>query len=521
MTRNNSWENFKLNVLIRCIDLASNVIPVTFFAGLVAATFNYRSAGFKQSIIMPEAPKVVYCVPCESKTLEKNSRTRNSSPRIESTPDFSLGVLILDPVQGFVGNSSTVLEAETNIGPSFLVRPASRRKTSFKLLIDEQITFFTNRLSHQIPELFSPNAPQRAKAKLLFVYKSSKTLEFFAHQLERTCFHEGQFVVVSPQVARLKKSTSDLASRVLGVFVSNFKSDLIFNTTDAVKILDHVDPLYEEGLNLLKELLVVRFEVAMVKVTGMGSKSHRVLRPVIPYGPDHLVEDFETQDLQPPASYSLPDAEVKELLTLFDIELQRVLLAYFDNVHAFHTIYKKNPFFIQMLPYNTLDEAFQQLRSMISFEPDNLDAFYSKMENVFLEPILEDGTVLKYSLKAAASPERQTQSLRLVGMYPIAVPQPPPPVLPIVRNSPPRILFRWSNPSGELVNDGGNAQPALPPPAGGPINHPNDAELEAMGGARGGEIVESLDDQSLGKRNRSEWSDSESEGSRLLKRKRR
>ena len=342
MARNNSWQNFKLNIIIRCIDLVSNVIPITSFAALVAATFNSRLAGYKQ-ISLLEAPRVVYYyAPCESKTLEKNSR--NISPKIELTPDFSLGVLILDPVQGFVGNSSTVLPSESNIGPSFLVKPVSRTKTSYKLLIEEQVNFFLNRLHTQAPDLFSPNAAQQAKAKMFFLYKSSKSLEFFAQQLQQWAFHDCQFVVVSPRVGQIQKSTYELASKVTRVFALSIKPDLTFNNVDPVKILEELNPLYDEGINLLKELLELRFEVGMVKLTGMGSKSHRVLRPLIPFGPENHIEDFETQDLQVPVSYSLPLDEVKELLSLFDPEIQRVLMAYFENLHVFHTMYKKIPF---------------------------------------------------------------------------------------------------------------------------------------------------------------------------------
>jgi hypothetical protein len=270
MDKNNFFERVegKLHTLFQALE------PLSVSAFLIAFTAESRAKVSSQEAF-PKSPQSFSQTTAESKTSQIGDHSGK----------LVFGVSLLHPFEGCIGTTATAIDIETRVqqGQTFLVAPLVRGETSFLELINSRINLF----NHQTRQVFSQNLPRQAKQKFSNLYKCSKTLLYFVLQLEKVAFHDPSFIVLSPKLAELKQSVNELCFEVAGILYSNFTFEsglVLVKESDPARVIQRLDELSGRSLQLLKDFLIARFEISMVKLTGMGTNEHRILRPITPFG---------------------------------------------------------------------------------------------------------------------------------------------------------------------------------------------------------------------------------------------
>lgn len=457
-----------------------------------------------------------YCV------QETSKSQRNLNP----VQPLAEGVSIVSAGVGFTGNSATKLPHFRVTDKSIKVSSSPVAHEDYKELVGTKVDLCIG----AIQETTHLSLEQQALGKVNRVYDACEALRFYTHQLEKEAYTDHAFVVVSPRISHIKEKAVDLFTRATTIKFGNtlpvvergnLKAGQFIGDSPEL-VIQELDQILENANSLLREYLFTRFEFGMVKVTGIGTFYHRILRPLVPLADGELVEEFHIDSIERPKRYSLPASEVQELLGLFEPEIQKVLLAYFKGEWHVGPQFKKNPFYIFTPPFKTVTSAIDALETVITFEPKDLQQFNQHAEAVFLNSPVDAGE-FKYSLAPATSPPREPiesiqrpkQDKKSARLYPVPPPPPQAQAIQIVAIEP-RIILRWSN--SPLVVPVAPSQP-LPLLEGpeGPARAeqlaqegPN-AQLGAEEGALGGVRDEGLPADH--KRIRSEWDSSdESDG---------
>jgi len=414
---------------------------------------------------------------------------------------------IFEAVIGFTGTVAAGVQDYTNLSPKFtLTNEQNYSPTSYFDLIQKRVDFFSKKFEQKRAE----TNEIRAISKFKQLRKNTMLLKFVTQQLEWWCFQDPAFAIVSPRALDLKKGANKLHQNLGKKAKEYFALDAtdfnwVLQTQSSVspeKIVVELEEIAQQAQQLVKDYLIARFEISMIKICGMGTSDHRIMRPVVPLFSEDGVENFNVSEIEKPIQYSLPINELIELIQLFDNEVQRVLLGYHTGDYPKGAQFRRNPFYIDSGDFGGMGLGLIELESSIQFRPENnrqFENFIKRARAYFLaNPQFSNPQSIEYSLRPASSPRRPERA-RPQGALPYTPANTGAPTsLRIVET--PRILLSWSLSGTD--HETRLEAPLLALPSA------SDAELEAAGGARGGSPAHRPSPE---KRTRSGWESSSPE----------
>lgn len=335
-----------------------NNFQVKKLARYVASAIQYTMAvailGFCSSKILPISP--TYQTPMTSATCSQNSPIPLPPVPVKKVvrkPVLKLQKSGLGPgFFGLIAPDGTLIKETTNLrnlirypsGTNVDPNPGFRLSASaidHKDLTSKVFSSYKPNDRSMDLSLQSTNSAQQNVDFLNRLFRKEEVLREHMNLVQTICFNwdlqHNQFFILSPKVNFLQSQVNSFSERL--------------RTGTVLQVLPELITLNSQCENLLKDILVVRYEVSMVRLFKSGTFDHRVVN--LP--PENIrsnlnitnSEMFNLSYLVEPQNLEVSETDKKDYLLLFEDVLQSASTHFYMGVANDGSAYQNTPFYVE------------------------------------------------------------------------------------------------------------------------------------------------------------------------------